>query len=96
MKSDLVNKGIEESSEGLIDWGVRGLRDLGFGEGLGERGIEGLRGRLGYFGRKEMEGIDPKLDQKRKDTEWVLKWVLARIAAFCCTNRYQIWIPEIL
>ena len=25
-------------SEGLIDWGVRGLRDLGFGEGLGYGG----------------------------------------------------------
>ena len=53
----------------MIDWGVRGLRDLGFGEGLGERGIEGLRGRLGYFGRKEMEGMDPKLDPRHKDTD---------------------------
>ena len=32
---------IEERSEGLIDWGVGGLRDLGFGEG----GIERLRER---------------------------------------------------
>ena len=29
-----------------------------------------------------------------RDTECVLKWVLARIAAFCCARRPQIWIPE--
>ena len=80
----------------MIDWGVRGLRDLGFGEGLGERGIEGLRGRLWYFGRKDMKGMDPKLDPNHKDTDWVLKWVLVRIAAFCCTQKPQIWISEIL
>ena len=28
-------------------------------------------------------------------TKCVLKWVLVRIAAFCCTSRPQIWIPEI-
>ena len=31
-----------------------------------------------------------------KDADWVLKRVLVRIAAFCCPNRYQIWICEIL
>ena len=30
-----------------------------------------------------------------RDTEWVLKWVLVRIAAFCCAQQPQIWIPEI-
>ena len=30
-----------------------------------------------------------------RDTDWVLKWVLVRIAAFFCTSRPQIWIPEI-
>ena len=79
----------------MIDLGVRGLRDLGFGEGLGERGIGGLRGRLGYFGRKG-GGMDPRLDPRHTDTDWVLKWVLVRIAAFCCTQQPQIWIPEIL
>ena len=31
-----------------------------------------------------------------RDTEWVLKWVIVRIAAFCCARQPQIWIPEIL
>ena len=31
-----------------------------------------------------------------RDTKCVLKWVLVRIAAFCCAHRPQIWIPEIL
>ena len=32
-----------------------------------------------------------------KDTrDWVLKWVLARIATLCYASQYQIWIPEIL
>ena len=30
-----------------------------------------------------------------KDTKWVLKRVLVRIAAFYCARRAQIWIPEI-
>ena len=29
-----------------------------------------------------------------RDTKCVLKWVLVRIAAFCCARRPQIWIPE--
>ena len=28
------------------------------------------------------------------DTKCDLKWVLVRIAAFCCAHRPQIWIPE--
>ena len=75
--------------------GVRGLRDLGCGEGLGERGIGGLRGRLRDFGRKG-GGMDPRFDPRHKNTDWVLKWILVCIAEFCCTNRYQIWISEIL
>ena len=31
-----------------------------------------------------------------RDTKCVLKWVPVRIAAFHCTSRPQIWIPEIL
>ena len=30
-----------------------------------------------------------------RDTKGVLKWVLVRIAAFCCARQYQIWTPEI-
>ena len=30
-----------------------------------------------------------------RDTERVLKWVIVRIAAFCCAQQPQIWIPEI-
>ena len=33
--------------------------------------------------------------QDTRDTDWVLKWVLVCIAAFCCVRQYQIWIPEI-
>ena len=29
-----------------------------------------------------------------RDTKCVLKWVLVRIAAFCCAHGPQIWIPE--
>ena len=29
-----------------------------------------------------------------RDTKCVLKWVLVRIAAFCCARWPQIWIPE--
>ena len=29
-----------------------------------------------------------------RDTKCVLKWVLVRIAAFCCAHWPQIWIPE--
>ena len=28
------------------------------------------------------------------DLWWILKWVLVRIASFCCMIRYEIWIPE--
>ena len=38
----------------------------------------------------------PDWTKDTRDTKGVLKWVLVRIAAFCCMNRYQIWIPEIL
>ena len=30
-----------------------------------------------------------------RDTKCFLKWVLVRIAAFCCARWPQIWIPEI-
>ena len=60
-----------------MGWGVEGFGFLG--------GIGGERGHwvMGKFGRKG-GGIDPR----HKDTDWVLKWVLVRNAAF--------WIPEIL
>ena len=34
-----LSKVLAKSSEGLIDWGIRGLRNLGFGKGLGEIGV---------------------------------------------------------
>ena len=33
--------------------------------------------------------------QDTRDTDWILKWVLVCIAAFCCTSRYHIWIIKI-
>ena len=75
----------------MIVWGVWGLRNLGFWEGLGERGDIGLWGNLGE--REEEWTQDWTQDT---DKDWVLKWVLVRIAAFCCARQPQIWIPEIL
>ena len=52
-------------SEGLIDWVVEGLRDLGLGEGLGEGGIEGLGdwgGDWGILGEREEEWNGMKSD----------------------------------
>ena len=40
-------------------------------------------------------GATQDLTQNTKDTDWVIKWVLVHIAAFFCTCRSQIWIPEI-
>ena len=76
----------------MIVWGVWGVEEFGF---LG--GIGGERGHwvMGKFGRKG-GGMDPRLDPRHTDTDWVLKWVLVRIATFCCTQQPQIWIPEIL
>ena len=56
----------------------------------------GRKGGLGF--RVEVLGLGFGLDwtTDTKDTKWVLKRVLVRIAAFYCARRPQIWIPEIL
>ena len=51
-----------------MGWGVEGFGFLG--------GIGGERGHwvMGKFGRKG-GGMDPRLDPRHTDTDWVLKWV---------------------
>ena len=48
---------------------------------------------------KGMEGIGEGncLDwtQNTRNTDWVIKWVIVRIAAYFCASLSQIWIPEI-
>ena len=67
----------------MIDWGVWGVEGIGFSGGIG-----GERGHwvMGNFGRKG-GGVDPRLDPRHTDTDWVLKWVLVRFTAFCHTQQ---------
>ena len=53
------------------------------------KGEEKWRGK----GRGERNCLD--WTQNTRNTDWVIKWVIVRIAAYFCASLSQIWIPEI-
>ena len=54
----------------------------------GEREGKGVR-----EGKGERNCLD--WTQNTRYTDWVIKWVIVRIAVYFCASLSQIWIPEI-
>ena len=53
------------------------------------------KGKGKVRGKGEGGGNCLNWTQNTRDTDWVIKWVIVRIAAYFCASLSQIWIPEI-